>query len=194
MFDGDLNADTIITALTAFFRQKLDPHKTLVFLDEIQECPRARTAIKFLVEDGRFDYIESGSLLGVRYKTVPSYPVGYETQLRMFPLDFEEFLAANNVQKGTLSYLRTCFEKDEPVNDAVHTTIIQLFRYYVITGGMPDAVQRFVDTHDIAQVVQIQNDILALYRQDISKYAVQDRQRIRDIFDRLPSELNTKSS
>jgi uncharacterized protein len=192
-FEGDLNANTIITALTAFSRQQLVPHKTLVFLDEIQECPRARTAVKFLVEDGRFDYIESGSLLGIRYKPVPSYPVGYETQLRMFPLDFEEFLTANNVQSETVSYLRTCFEKSEPVSDAVHTTIMQLFRYYVITGGMPDAVQRFVDTHDIAQVVRIQNDILALYRQDIAKYAVQDRQRIRDIFDRLPSELNTKN-
>jgi len=193
VFEGDLNADTIITALTAFSRQQLVPHKTLVFLDEIQECPRARTAVKFLVEDGRFDYIESGSLLGIRYKPVPSYPVGYETQLRMFPLDFEEFLTANNVQSETVSYLRTCFEKSEPVTEAVHKTIMQLFRYYVITGGMPDAVQRFVDTHDIAQVVRIQNDILALYRQDIAKYAVQDRQRIRDIFDRLPSELNTKN-
>ena len=192
-FDGDLDADTIITALTAFSHQPLEAGNTIIFLDEIQECPRARTAIKFLVEDGRFDYIESGSLLGVNYKEVPSYPVGFEQTLRMFPMDFEEFCWANGVQKETLAYLREYFESGMPVNDAVHQKMLQLFRYYVIVGGMPAVVQQFVDTHDIAKAVRIQKDILVLYRQDIAKYAKKDKVRIKDIFDRIPSELNSKN-
>lgn len=139
--------------------------------DEIQECPRARTAIKFLVEDGRFDYIESGSLLGVNYKEVPSYPVGFEHVIQMFPLDFEEFCWANGVQKETLENIQKCFEENTPVIDAVHQKMMQLFRYYIIVGGMPAVVQSFVDNHDIARAVNIQKDILALYRQDITKYA-----------------------
>ena len=192
-FAGDLNADTIITALTAFSQQPLVPGESVIFLDEIQECPRARTAIKFLVEDGRFDYIESGSLLGVTYKEVPSYPVGFEHVVQMFPLDFEEFCWANGVQKETLLHIQECFEKRAAVNDTVHQKMLQLFRYYVIVGGMPAVVQSFVDNHDIAKTVMIQKDILALYRQDITKYAKKDKARIKEIFDRIPSELNSKN-
>ena len=97
--------------LSAFLRDELVPYKTLIFFDEIQECPNARTAIKFLVEDGQFDYIESGSLLGVSYKAVPSYPVGFEEDLQMYPMDFEEFCIATGVKKDTLSYLKECYEK-----------------------------------------------------------------------------------
>lgn len=193
IFDSDLDADTLITSLTAFSQEELIPGETIVFFDEIQECPRARTAIKFLVEDGRFDYIESGSLLGVNYKEVPSYPVGFEEVFQMFPLDFEEFCWANGVQKETVSYLKQCFDNKKPVTEAVHQKILQLFRYYVIVGGMPAVVQSFVDTHDIAKSVQLQKDILALYRQDITKYSKNDKQRIKDIFDRIPSELNSKN-
>lgn len=193
IFDSDLDADTLITSLTAFSQEELIPGETIVFFDEIQECPRARTAIKFLVEDGRFDYIESGSLLGVNYKEVPSYPVGFEEVFQMFPLDFEEFCWANGVQKETVSYLKECFDNKKTVTEAVHQKILQLFRYYIIVGGMPAVVQSFVDTHDIAKSVQIQKDILALYRQDITKYSKNDKERIKDIFDRIPSELNSKN-
>ena len=109
IFKGDLNADSIIQGITAFTKQKLEPGKTLIFFDEIQECPNARTAIKFLVDDGRFDYIESGSLLGVQYKTVKSYPVGYEHIVQMFPMTFEEFCIACGVQKSTFKLLENCF-------------------------------------------------------------------------------------
>lgn len=193
IFDSDLDADTLITSLTAFSQEELIPEETIIFFDEIQECPRARTAIKFLVEDGRFDYIESGSLLGVNYKEVPSYPVGFEEVFQMFPLDFEEFCWANGVQKETVSYLKECFDNKKTVTEAVHQKMLQLFRYYVIVGGMPAVVQSFVDTHDIAKSVQIQKDILALYRQDITKYSKNDKERIKDIFDRIPSELNSKN-
>lgn len=192
-FEGDLNADTIITALTAFSQQPLEIGNSVIFLDEIQECPRARTAIKFLVEDGRFDYIESGSLLGVNYKEVPSYPVGFEHLVQMFPLDFEEFCWANGVQDETLQHLKDCFENNSKVNDTVHKKMLKLFQYYIIVGGMPAVVQSFVDNHDIAKTTLIQKDILALYRQDISKYATKDKERIKEIFDRIPSELNSKN-
>ena len=193
IFDSDLNSDTLIPALTAFSQKSLIPGETLIFFDEIRECPRARTAIKFLVEDGRFDYIESGSLLGVNYKEVPSYPVGFEEVYQMFPLDFEEFCWANGVQEETIAYLKDCFDCKKTVNEAVHQKMLQLFRYFVIVGGMPAVVQSFVDSHDIAKSVQIQKDIIALYRQDITKYSKNDKNRIKDIFDRIPSELNSKN-
>lgn len=193
IFSDVSNVDMIITNLTAYTGRKLEPGKTLIFLDEIQECPKARTAIKFLVDDGRFDYIESGSLLGVRYKEVKSYPVGYETILQMYPMNFREFLYANGVQESTLEYLEEAYKKVTPVSESVHRTMKQLFQYYVIVGGMPDVVQRFVDTHDIGQVVELQKSILELYRQDISKYALDDKAKIKEIFDRIPSELNNKN-
>ncbi|GAB1476348.1 ATP-binding protein [Bacillota bacterium] len=193
IFDGNLNAETLITNLTAYIMAPLIPGKTLVFLDEIQECPQARTAIKFLAEDGRFDYIESGSLLGVNYKEVKSYPVGYEEILRMYPMDFEEFSMANGVQKSTLTYLKECYEKGEPVREAIHITMSDLFRHYVITGGMPAVVQEFIDTRDIGRVLNMQKDILELYRQDIAKYARYGKERIKDIFDSIPSQLNSQN-
>lgn len=193
IFAGNVDADTIIANLTAYTRKEMIPGKTLVFFDEIQECPRARTAIKFLVEDGRFDYVESGSLLGINYKEVPSYPVGYEEHYQMYPMDFEEFLSANGVQESTIAGLKTCFEEKKPVSESIHETIMSLFSYFVIVGGMPAVVQGFVDTHDIARVLQMQRDIVELYRQDISKYSANDKIRIKDIFDRIPAELNDKN-
>ncbi len=193
IFSGNLNADTIVMNLTAYIGRALPPGKTLVFLDEIQECPQARTAIKFLVEDGRFDYIESGSLLGVYYKHVQSYPVGYESILQMYPMDFEEFCIANGVQENVLSYLKDCFEKKQPVTSSIHRTMMELFRYYVIVGGMPEAVRIFIDSHDMGQVAAVQKDILRLYRQDIGRYALEGKTKITDIFDRIPSQLDDKN-
>lgn len=108
----------------------MEKGKTLIFLDEIQECPNARTAIKFLVDDGRFDYIESGSLLGVQYKQVPSYPVGYEEIYQMYPMDFEEFCIANGVQASTLDYLRECYKKQTPITDSIHQTMSNLLAVF----------------------------------------------------------------
>ncbi len=137
----------------------MEPGKTLILFDEVQECPAVRSAIKFLVEDGRFDYIESGSLLGVRYKEVRSYPVGFEQILPMYPLDFEEYLWANGVQDKTIQYLKTCYDRKEKVSDSVHETLCKLFYSYLVVGGMPETVQIYIDTHDIAKVVLNQRSI-----------------------------------
>lgn len=193
IFQDISSVDMILTNLTAYTQKSLEPGNTLIFFDEIQECPKARTAIKFLVEDGRFDYIESGSLLGVNYKEVQSYPVGYEEVYQMYPLDLEEFIIANGVVEETIAYLKECYEKRKPVSESVHETMKQLFLYYMIVGGMPDVVQCFVDTHDVGKVVAIQKNILELYRQDITKYSKEDKVKIKDIFDRIPSELNEKN-
>lgn len=194
IFAGTLDANTIITNLTAYTRKPMIPGKTLVLLDEIQACPDARTAIKFLVEDGRFDYIESGSLLGVKYKEVRSYPVGFEEPYQMYPMDLEEYLWANGVQKSTIRYLKDCYENGNPVTDAVHQTMCKLFYSYIVVGGMPDVVQTYVDTHDIAQVIARQTEILELYRLDIGQYAQgNDKIKIRAIFDSIPAQLNEKN-
>lgn len=194
IFADTLEADTVITNMTAYLRRPLIPGRTLVLLDEIQECPEARTAIKFLVEDGRFDYIETGSMLGVRYKEVRSYPVGYEEIYRMYPMDIEEFLWANGVQDRTIEYLRDCFEKSVPVSESVHTTLNKLFMSYMVVGGMPQVVNTYVETHDIGRVIENQNEILELYRLDISKYAHgNDKLKIRAVFDSIPSQLNDQN-
>lgn len=194
IFEDALNANTIITNLTAYLRQPLTPGKTLILFDEVQACPNVRTAIKFLVEDGRFDYIESGSLLGVRHKEVRSYPVGFEEIYRMYPMDFEEYLLANGVQKTTISYLHDCFRTKVPVSSSVHSTLQKLFQSYIVVGGMPQVVQTYIDTHDIGRVIENQKDILEQYRLDIAQYAEgNDKLKIKAIFDSIPSQLNDKN-
>ena len=193
IFAGNLDVNTIITNLTAYTRKPMIPGKTLVLLDEIQACPNARTAIKFLVEDGRFDYIESGSLLGVKHKEVRSYPVGFEELYQMYPMDLEEYLWANGVQSSTIQYLKDCYDNGKPVTEAIHETMCKLFYSYIVVGGMPDVVQTYVDTHDIAQVTARQTEILELYRLDIAQYAQgNDKIKIRAIFDSIPSQLNDR--
>ena len=194
IFDGNMDAETIIQNLTAYKMQQIVPGKTLVFLDEIQECPNARCAIKFLVEDGRCDYIESGSLLGVKYKEVPSYAVGYEELYQMYPMDFEEFLYANGVQPSTLELLKKCFTEKEVVSDAIHETMLKLFYTYIVVGGMPAVVQDYVKTHDIGRTVEIQRNILDLFRLDIAKFAQDNNKiKIKAIFDSIPSQLDDKN-
>ena len=194
IFSGDLDVNTIITNLTAYTCQPMEPGETLVFFDEVQECPNVRTAIKFLVEDRRFDYIESGSLLGTKYKTVKSLPVGFEEIYRMYPMDFEEFLWANGVQDATIQYLKTCMHTKMRVLPAVHETMTKLFYSYIVVGGMPDVVQTYVDTHDIGKVIAVQTSLLDLYRQDISRYADgNEKIKIKAIFDAIPSQLNDKN-
>lgn len=194
VFDGDLDANTIIEGLSALARKPLIPGDTLILLDEIQECPNARAAIKFLVEDGRFDYIETGSLLGVKNKVVPSLPVGFEDPFMMYPMDFEEFVIANGVQQTTIDAMRNAYQNKAPVSDVIHTTMSKLFYSYIIVGGMPKVVQTYIDSHDIGRVIKAQNEIIELYRQDITKYAEEsDRPKIRAIFDSIPAQLNEKN-
>lgn len=194
LFDGALDADTLVTNLTAYLRKALVPGGTLILLDEIQECPNARTAIKFLVEDGRFDYVETGSLLGVKTRQIASYPVGFEEPCRMYPMGFAEYCRANGVQSETIDLLKECFDEKNPVPEAVHQVMNRLWLSYIVVGGMPQVVARFVQTHDVARVVELQSDILALYRQDIAKYAdSRETAKIRSIFDAIPSQLDDKN-
>lgn len=194
IFQGSLDVDTIIANLTAYLRKPLEPGNTLIFFDEIQKCPQVRSAIKFLVEDGRFDYVESGSLLGVNFQNIPSFPVGFEEVHEMYPMDFEEFAIANGVQKQTFSYLYDSFTNLKPVSESVHNTMKKLFYAYIVVGGMPEAVQIFVDTHDIGRVINYQNAILSQYRLDIAQYAgSDDKIKIKAIFDSIPSQLDSKN-
>lgn len=194
IFMGNQDADSIITNLTAYKMQPMEPGKTLVLFDEIQEYPDVRTAMKFLVEDGRFDYIESGSLLGVKFKDITSYPVGFEETYRMYPMDLEEFLWANGVQESTIDHLRECYESRTPVSLSIHNTLNKLFYSYIVIGGMPEAVQIYVDTHDVAKVIHFQQEILKQYRLDILQYANEsDKLKIQAIYDSLPSQLNDKN-
>ena len=188
-FNGNLDTKTIITNLSAMGFGPFIEGKTLVFFDEIQECPNARTAIKFLVEEHLYDYIESGSLLGINYKPVPSYPVGYEEEIAMYPFDFEEFLWANGVSDSVFEILRASYEEEEPVPDFIHHQVSLYYRQYLAVGGMPEAVQTFVTTPDFRAVEKVHRSILTTYRSDITQYAGKDQVLVKRVFDAIPSEL-----
>ena len=147
--------------------------ETVLIVDEIQECPEARTALKFFQMDGRFDVIGTGSLLGVKgYGKEPrSVPVGYETVIDMYPLDFEEFLWANDIGEPIINMLRKCLEEAKPVQEAIHNKMRQLLLQYTDVGGMPDIVQTFVNTKQMNDVLSIQRDIIRSYEDDMVKYA-----------------------
>ena len=194
LFSGKLDAPTLLNNISVFSRKPVIKGKTLIFFDEIQECPEARTAIKFLIDDGSADYVESGSLLGVFLNKIRSMPVGYETELRMYPLSLMEFFTANGISEEIIGYLRTCFSEKRPVSDSVHNDLMTLTRLYLITGGMPEAVSAYVTTRTLIEVFNIQKDILRQYFDDITKYSstVSEAGRIRSIFERIPSMLNSQ--
>lgn len=189
-FEGNLDARTILLNLSAMGFGPLEPGKTLIFFDEIQSCPKARTAIKFLVEDGQYDYIESGSLLGINYKDVSSYPVGFEHELDMYPLDFEEFLWACNISDDVVSMLKDCYASIRPVPDFLHQQIMDRYRQYLVVGGMPEVVATYISNEDFSKTITNQKDILAGYRNDISKYAGNDKMLVKSVFDAIPGQLS----
>lgn len=159
--------------------------ETVLILDEIQDCPEARTTLKFFRIDGRYDVIGTGSLLGVKgYGREPkSIPVGSETVIDMYPLDFKEFLWANGVGAPVIEMLKKSLEVETPVPDALHSRMKQLLLQYVVVGGMPDAVQTFVDTKQMNEVLRIQRDIVRSYEDDMVKYAERkDKSRIKECF------------
>lgn len=188
-FDGDLDTSTIISNLSAMGLGPFVEGETLVFFDEIQECPKARTAIKFLVEENRYDFIASGSLLGINYKEIPSYPVGYEQEISMFPLDFEEFLWAKNIDANILDILHNAYDTLNPVPDFIHLQISKYLREYLVVGGLPEVVQTYISQDDFNRVINIQKSILSSYRTDISKYAGKDKTLVKRVFDAIPAEL-----
>ena len=189
-FDGKRDTKTIIGNLSLMGYGPFVEGKTLVFFDEIQSCPNARTAIKFLVEEGLYDYIESGSLLGINYKDVSSYPVGFERQIEMFPMDFEEFLWARGVGETSIESLREAFLNQSPVTDFVHEQMMKYYREYLIVGGMPEVVSTFIDNPDFAATLLQQRKIIQSYRDDIAKYAAEQKTKAKRFFDAIPSELS----
>lgn len=188
-FDGGLSTAEIVMNLSAMGYGPFNKGETLIFLDEIQECPNARTAIKFLVEEGLFDIIESGSLLGINYKPVTSYPVGFEEEVKVFPLDFEEFLWARNIGDEVIGRLRDSYQNLQPVPDFIHQQISKFYREYLVVGGMPKVVQKFVTDPDFQKTLKLQKNILTTYRSDITNYADNQQVLVKRIFDAMPSEL-----
>ena len=165
--------------------------ETLVFLDEIQQYPRLLTLLKFLRQEGRYTYAVSGSLLGLTLKHTTSIPVGSLALMRMYPLDFEEFLIANNVGEEAISGMRRLFDARQGLDEALHNHIIGLFKRYLLIGGMPQAVQEFVDSRNLVAVRAIQNDIHKLYEADATKYDLDHRLHIKRIYDMIPSAMES---
>ena len=190
---GAESAEEILLRLSALFGDKMIPGKTVIFFDEVQECRDLITQIKYLVQDGTYDYILSGSLLGTVFRDIVSAPVGYMDIVQMYPLDFEEFAIANGVGANVIDALHRSFETKTPVDSYIHERMMQLFELYLIVGGMPAAVSTYLKTKNLRRVADEQNAILRLYRHDISKYDEQDRLYLNEIFDLIPSELNAKN-
>lgn len=191
LFDRPRKASDILMRMELVADEPMNPGSTLIFLDEIQQCPEAATAIKFLVDDGRYDFVLSGSLLGVELEDIRSVPTGYLTEIRMFPLDFEEFCWSRQVGGDVFAALRTCFEQRTPVDGFIHDQLKRLFNQYLVIGGMPAAVSSFADNSTIGDARTIQENIKREYRRDISQYAAKEhRLHIRSIYDLIPSELN----
>lgn len=189
-FDGNLDANTIISQLSLMGFGPFVERKTLVFLDEIQSCPNARTAIKFLVEDGRFDYIESGSLLGLNYGEVSSFPVGYEYRVDMYPMDFEEFLWAKGIGEDVIAQIKTTLQSRKPLNAFMHEQMSRYYREYLIVGGMPEVVMTYISDADFGKTLKVQRSIVDSYRDDIAKYAGTEKTRAKVFFDAIPAELS----
>lgn len=193
LFENITGSKDILLRLSALTDVPMIPGETLVFLDEVQECPEIVTAIKFLVEDGQYRYILSGSLLGVELKDIRSVPVGYLSILEMYPLDFREFCEANRVSQTVMDKLKECFEKKQPVDELIHEKMMELFRLYLIVGGMPAVVDAYIRTNNLKEVLRIQQGIVQLYYKDIAKYDKDNKLYLDEIFSLIPSELNNKN-
>jgi len=199
-FAGSLDVDTLTLNISFGIKDaRFIPGKTCLVLDEIQDCPNARSSLKFFKLDGRYDVICTGSLLGVDgYKTKEekaeeqnaSIPVGFEEIVNMYPMDFEEWLWANEIQPQHIDYLHNCLDQEKPINEAIHQRMRQLLLRYVVVGGMPEVVTTFINTNNMNEVQNIQRGIIETYKADMLKYALQeDKAHIRECFDSIPAQL-----
>lgn len=198
IFDGSLEIDNLIMMMSALLGPSavFKQGETVIILDEIQACPEARTALKFFREDGRFDVIGTGSLLGVKgYGKQPkSIPVGSETVIEMHPLDFEEFLWANGITPQIIDKLKEYFNEEKPVPEALHEKMRQLILQYTVVGGMPEVVDTFVKTKQMNSVLALQRDIVRSYEDDMVKYADdKDKSLIKECFQSIPKQLSKKN-
>lgn len=193
VFDGANGVGEVLRRLSAWTDKQLTPGKSLIFFDEIQKYPDVLTWIKFLVEDGRYKYALSGSLLGVSLSQVRSVPVGSLTQIEVYPLTLSEFAKAVGVSNDVMQNIEECWQSKRPVDPVVHNAMMRVVNLYLLIGGMPAAVQTYIDTNDIKNVQAKQKEILDLYHWDIAQYDKNNKLYIDDIFSLIPSELNAKN-
>ena len=193
VFANAKSSSDILLRLSAITRVPLVKGETLVFFDEVQKSPNIVTAIECLVDDGSFRYIMSGSLLGVELKDLRSEPVGYMGVKEMFPLDFEEFISNLGINDNIIKSLRDSWENRKAVDSFLHTKLIALFRLYLVVGGMPAAVNKYIENNNLQEVLAVQQDIIRLYKRDIAQYDPENKLYIEDIFDLIPPELNAKN-
>lgn len=193
LFETAKTTEELLMRLSVVAKKPLEKGKTIFFFDEVQEFKDIVTRIKFLVDDGCYKYIMSGSLLGVELNDLRSAPVGYLRILDMFPLGVEEFATALGVSEDTISLLRKCYEKKIPVDSFIHEKMLDVFYLYLIVGGMPEAVSVYLESNDINQVSQIHEKIIQLYKKDFSKYEKRFKLKLQEIYDAMPSELDCKN-
>ena len=187
---GDIKE--VLLRISAYANEVIDRERTLIFFDEVEEYPDVMTWVKAFVDKG-YHLALSGSMLGVELKNVRSVPVGYMDEKRMYPCDFEEFIRAVGIQETVIESLREAWTAKKPVDAYVHQKMMQLVNLYLLVGGMPAAVQTYLDTNDMQRVLAEQRSILALYKKDIARYDPDDKLYINDIFDLIPPELNAKN-
>ena len=181
--------DTLFLYLTNHYKVKLYHRKSLIIFDEVQLCPRARAAIKFLVADGRYDYIETGSLMSIKKNTQGIVIPSEERTLKMHPMDFEEFLWATG-NEMLMDFIKKMYDEKRPMGQAFHRQAMDAFRLYMIVGGMPQAVKKYVETKDFDEVDVVKRDILGIYRNDIFNYAGEQADKVVNIFDQIPPQLS----
>ena len=189
LFENGLdNLDRFFMYLSNYTGKTLYTRDTLIVFDEVQQYPKARAAIKYLVKDGRYDYIETGSLISIKKNVEGIVIPSEEEHIKMFPMDFEEFLWAMGEERR-MPFIKDCFERKKPLGQLMHRRAMDYFRLYMIVGGMPQAVEKYVETRDLAKVDKLKRRILDLYRSDISKYAKGYDTKVKSIFEEIPSQL-----
>ncbi|MCE8165523.1 ATP-binding protein [Porphyromonas gingivalis] len=193
VFKDAKSSSEILLRLSLMTTAPLIKGDTLIFFDEVQRCPEIVTAIKFLVDEGSYRYILSGSLLGVELKDLRSEPVGYMGVKDMYPLDFEEFVLCVGISEDIIGYLRNAWQNHTVVDEFIHSKMMELFRLYLVVGGMPAAVSSYIESNNLQEVMTIQQDIIRLYKRDIAQYDPNNKLYIEEIFDLIPPELNAKN-
>ena len=193
IFIHDLqNLDVFFLKLSTFFGKKLYERESLIIFDEVQLFPRARSAIKYFVADGRYDFIETGSLVSIKKNTKDILIPSEEDQVNMYPMDLEEFMWAMG-DETMMEYIRSCYMGKKPLGQALHRKAMDYFRQYLIVGGMPPAVKEYISSHDFDRVDKVTRRVLNLYRDDITKHAEGYDLKVRAIFDELPSQLKNQN-
>ena len=193
LFENATNAQDLLMRLSIITDKQLNKGNTIIFFDEIQEFKDIVTRIKFLVEEGSYRYIMSGSLLGVELNDLRSAPVGYLRIEDMYPLTVKEFMKAVGIKENILGMLEECYKKQQPVDEFVHKKMLDVFYLYLIVGGMPEAVAVYIETNDLARVAAVHQKIMRLYKADFTKYETTYKLKLREIYDSMPGQLDSKN-